>query len=185
MKRKSPKTPAAAQPFRPPFGRRLLFTGEGKGKTTAALGMVLRAVGHGQTVHLAQFFKTGISGEVATLRLLPEVRVSHDGLGLVRGDPEPHRQAARRLWQAVRDAEAAAPARLLVLDEICLAAHWGFVGEAEVAELLYARPKDSVTVLTGRHAPPGLVAMADTATDMRCLRHGATMGWPAQKGVEL
>ena len=166
-----------------PRGRRLIFTGEGKGKTTAALGMILRAVGRGQSVHLAQFFKTGGSGEIAALEALPGVTVSHDGLGFVLGDPEPHRQAVRRLWDAIGRREGAA-AHLLVLDEICIAVSKNFLGEAEVGAFLDRRSPDSVTVLTGRHATPGLVAMADTVTEMRCVKHGAATGWPAQDGVE-
>jgi len=166
-----------------PRGRRLIFTGEGKGKTTASLGMILRAVGRGLSVHLVQFFKTGDSGEIAALKTLPGVTISHDGLGFVQGDPEPHRQAVRRLWDATRQREPAA-AHLLVLDEICIAVSKNFLGEAEVGAFLDRRPPDSVTVLTGRYATPGLIAMADTVTEMQCVKHGAGAGWPAQDGVE-
>ena len=164
--------------------RVLLFMGEGKGKTTAALGMVLRAAGHGRSVRLAQFFKARPSGELAACGRLGGVEILRDGCGFVTGDEAPHREAAQRLWRLILDGERREAAYLLVLDEIALAAARGFVETGELLALLDRRPPGSATVMTGRNPPAELVARADTVTEMDCVKHGMRAGFPAQPGVE-
>lgn len=172
-----------------PAARILIMTGDGKGKTTAALGLVLRASGHGLRALVLQFIKHDArTGELAALRHLPGVDVEQTGGGFIRGLTEaqlaPHRRQAEA---GLEKAEAAARSDrydLIVLDEICVAIARGLVSEARVAELIrHARP-GLCLVLTGRDAPAGLVALADTVTDMRAVRHGYERGIPAQQGVE-
>jgi len=179
----------------PPSGARvLLFTGDGKGKTTAALGMVLRAAGHGQAARVVQFIKADRrTGELAAAKALKGVEIVQTGRGFV---PPPdaatfttHVRAAEggvaRAEQALADGQV----RLLVLDEVCTAVAKGLLSEERVLELLRrageVRGAELTIVLTGRGATAGLIARADTVTEMRCVKHGHVSGWKAQAGVEF
>lgn len=171
--------------------RILIFTGDGKGKTTAALGMVLRASGHGMQIRVVQFLKTDTgSGEMALLPKLPGVEFSRRGLGFVpqrRDDPRfsAHLRAAQEGLDLVREAIKDGYWDLLVMDEICGAIAAGLVDELEVVDLLEEAPEAMRILLTGRDVPVGLIALADTVTEMRCIKHGFEQGRTAQKGVEF
>ncbi len=170
--------------------RTLIFTGEGKGKTTAALGMVLRAVGHGQKVMVIQFIKScPDTGELAALGRLPGVEVVQKGRGFV---PKRDAQKFPKHVTVAREAMALAAERisgneydLIVLDEVCGAVAYGLIDEAEVLELVRDQRRKGCLVLTGRHATDGMVMLADTVTEMRCVKHGYGDGIKAQKGVEM
>jgi len=171
--------------------RILLFTGDGKGKTTAAFGIALRAVGHGLPTLIVQFIKArAATGEWTALRSLAGVEVRQTGLGFVpRSDDAPqfaaHRQAAAEGLRAVAEAMASGRYRVVILDEVCTAVARGLLDEASVIAALRQAPADGVIVLTGRGATPGLIALADTATEMRCIKHGFDAGIQAQPGVEF
>lgn len=169
--------------------RVLLFTGEGKGKTTAALGMVLRAAGHAMRVLVVQFVKNDATvGEVAACSALPGVEIVQTGRGFIPPADSPrfadHRAAAEEGLRLAAEAIAARRFDLLVLDEICNAVAKGLVAEEGVIRIVQSAPDELVVVLTGRDATPGLLDLADTATEMRCLKHGYAAGHPARKGVE-
>jgi len=169
--------------------RIILFTGDGKGKTTAALGMALRAGGHGIRSLIVQFVKGGgATGELAACRGLAGVEIVQAGRGFVpdRGheDYPEHCRAAREGLVRAEQALSSGDYGLVVLDEICVAVDRGLMTEEMVvAAIGKARPGICV-VLTGRNAAPGLVALADTVTEMRAVKHGLAAGWPAQQGVE-
>lgn len=169
--------------------RILIFTGDGKGKTTAALGMVLRAAGHGIKTAVLQFIKSDAStGECESVKLLPGVTLEQYGRGFVPRPDSPafetHRQAAHAGLIAARKAIAESDAELIVLDEICVALAHDLITESEVLALLdLARPGTRL-VLTGRGATPGLIGRADTVTEMLAIKHGMSEGIDAQKGVE-
>ena len=170
--------------------RILLFTGNGKGKPTAALGMVLRASGHGLRVLVLQFIKDGVgTGEIRALRGLPNVEVEVHGLGFLPPrslyDLAAHRVAAQHGLERAAAALAAGQYEMLVLDEICLAVAKGLLDEREVIDLVTAAPAACTVVLTGRGASKELKAVADTVTEMRCVKHGMQKRIPAQKGVEF
>jgi cob(I)alamin adenosyltransferase len=175
--------------------RIILFTGEGKGKTTAALGMVLRAAGHGRTALVVQFLKRGPrardprTGEVAALALLPGVEIVQTGRGFVprRDDPRwaEHRQAAQEGLSLAQEAVGSGRYDLVVLDEICGAVTAGLLEEEQVIALVEQGDPRVILVLTGRGAGERLIALADTVTEMRCLKHGYQAGIPAQPGVEF
>ena len=168
--------------------RILVFTGDGKGKTTAALGLALRAAGHGQAVRIIHFVKQDKSvGELAGLKHLPGVTVEMYGCGFI---PKPesrafarHVEAAQTGLAAARDAINAGP-DILILDEICGAADKGLLTEGDVLDLLASAPGAMCIVLTGRGATPAIIDAADTVTDMRCVKHAFDVGLDAQKGVE-
>lgn len=173
-----------------PRKRILVFTGDGKGKTTAALGMALRASGHGMRTLIVQFAKADAStGEVIAVRSLPSIEIVQTGLGFLpeRDDPRfaAHREAARHGLSTAAEAIASGRYQLIVLDEVCHAVSRGLLEEKEVCDVVQQAPPGSLLVLTGRGATDGLKALADTVTDMRCVRHALQSGWKAQKGVEL
>ncbi len=171
------------------IGRMLVFTGDGKGKTTAALGMVLRAAGHGQRVLVLQFVKGECStGEIAACKQLSGVKILQTGLGFIPPEDAPqfaeHRRAAERGLALAREALTCGRWDLVVLDEVCLAVARHLLCEEAVLAALGERVRSICVVLTGRGAPAGVLAQADTVTEMRCLAHGLRQGICAQPGVE-
>jgi cob(I)alamin adenosyltransferase len=169
--------------------RVLIFTGDGKGKTTAALGMALRASGHGLQAAVIQFIKNDSSvGELQAVENMPNVDAVQTGLGFLpppaSGEFVRHKTAAQ---QGLRKAEQIIAGRkhfLVILDEICLAVVHGLVEEQQVLELIRRAPPDTCLVLTGRGATERLIAAADTVTEMRSVKHGFENGRSAQQGVE-
>lgn len=169
--------------------RTLIFTGDGKGKTTAALGMVLRAAGHGQRVLIVQFIKADAkTGELLACAKLPGIEIVQMGLGFVPQKDRPafesHRHAAQEALEFARRAVASGGLDLIVLDEICGAIARDLIDEEEVIELLGTPGRTACIVLTGRGATPRLIEHADTVTEARCVKHGYSQGIKAQKGVE-
>jgi cob(I)alamin adenosyltransferase len=170
--------------------RILLFTGEGKGKTTAALGMALRAAGHGMRVLVLQFVKQdATTGEFAAIESIENIDIVQTGRGFIPlpEDPEfaAHRESAHVGFARVSEAVLSRKYAMVVLDEICVAVARDLVPENEVLELLDQLADDVTLVLTGRHATPGLINRADTVSEIRCIKHAYQTGRPAQKGVEL
>jgi cob(I)alamin adenosyltransferase len=171
-------------------GRTLIFTGDGKGKTTAALGMALRAVGHGQRVLILQFIKANShSGELAALKNLSGIELLQMGRGFTVPPEDPrfeeHRQAAEEALKKAIEILEAGRHQLIILDEVCTAVKKNLLTEERVIEAVCHRNGNTVLVLTGRGAGPDLTALADTVTEMRSLKHGLTAGWKAQEGVEF
>jgi len=171
-------------------GRIVLLTGDGKGKTCAALGMSLRAAGHGMRVLFLQFIKHDAStGEVAALAKIPEIDLLQEGLGFVPKPDNPrysaHHHAAETALGKARDAIESQRYSTVVLDEICGAVGCGLITENEVLDLMSRIGPDQCLVLTGRGATPAMIAAADTVTDLTHIKHAYEAGIPAQKGVEL
>lgn len=169
--------------------RILVFTGDGKGKTTAALGTVLRAAGHGQRALIVQFVKHDPkTGELAACRSLTGIDIVQMGRGFIPNPIDPrfaeHRQAAVEALEFAGQALASNAYDLIVLDEICVAIAKGLVEEDRVVELLQRPTAASCIILTGRNASPRLMEQADTVTEMLCVRHALRLGIPAQAGVE-
>lgn len=170
--------------------RTLIFTGDGKGKTTAALGMAVRAAGHGQRVLVVQFLKSNAAtGELRGVAGMPEVTIVQMGRGFVPGEEHPefaaHREAAREALEFARGAVISGGHDLIVLDEVCGAISGKLIEETAVIELLECPERTACIVLTGRGAGVRLMEKADTVTEMRCIRHGFAEGVKAQKGVEF
>jgi cob(I)alamin adenosyltransferase len=167
--------------------RILIFTGDGKGKTTAALGMAFRASGHGMRTCVIQFIKSDASvGEMAAAGKIIEIHPT--GLGFIPPADGPrfteHREAAQAGWRKAVEVVTDGCFNLVILDEICLAVAYGLIEEQQVTELLTQASPEMCLVLTGRDASPGLIALADTVTEMRCIKHGWQTGRVAQNGVE-
>ncbi|HSQ42360.1 MAG TPA: cob(I)yrinic acid a,c-diamide adenosyltransferase [Fibrobacteraceae bacterium] len=169
--------------------RLLVFTGEGKGKTTASLGLALRAAGHGFGVAICQFIKSRRQvGEVLGCNDQPNIRFFVGGQGFVPPPESPqfprHCQSAQRGWRWARTALHSSAYRVVILDEICVALHHGLLSNTEVLAELRLLPPGKIVVCTGRYASPDLLNLADTATEMRKLKHALDQGIPATLGVE-
>jgi cob(I)alamin adenosyltransferase len=168
--------------------RILIFTGDGKGKTTAALGMVLRASGHGMKTLVLQFIKSNKSGELTGLKYLPGVEAIQMGRGFVPSPMNPaflkHREAASHALEKASEALRSKKYDLIILDEICTAMDKELISEDQIMELIEGSGDVFCLVLTGRGATERLIAKADTVTEMRDVKHGLSQGIAAQKGVE-
>ncbi len=169
----------------------IIFTGDGKGKTSAALGIAMRASGHKMYVSIIQFVKSQTpTGETrAAERLVPEIEIVSLGKGFVNccGDRTPleaHRAAARQALEMTRQRMLSGSWDILILDEINTAVTLGLLDKESVLDLLKARPEKLHMILTGRDAHPDIIAAADLVTEMRCIKHPYDSGIPAQKGID-
>ena len=176
---------AAAQVER---GVLLVLTGNGKGKSSSGFGMVARALGHGMKVGVVQFIKGRYStGEEAFFRRFPEVRYHVMGEGFTWETQDRARdiRAAGAAWQVSLEMMRDPAFELVLLDELNIALKHHYVEVAEVVAAVQARPPAQHVVITGRGAPPELVEVADTVTEMKVVKHAFEAGIRAQKGVEL
>ena len=174
----------------------IVYTGNGKGKTTASLGAVLRALGHGWRVLVIQFFKGDwpvVFGESEMgKRLSPQLEVLQAGRGFVgyMGDKKPreeHITAARDALALAREKVVSGVYDLIVLDEIIYAIDYAgvqLVELKEVLELLDTKPPALHLILTGRNAPQALIDKADLVTEMREIKHPWQKKIPAQEGID-
>jgi len=165
-----------------------VYTGDGKGKTTCALGLAFRAVGQGFRVYMVQFLKTDDTGEAqAARRLAPDFTIEsfgHPGFPRL-ADPEPETlEVARQAFGRARQVILAGDYDLVILDEVNLALAYNLVPLSEMLEVLRRRPSHVEVVLTGRGAPQELVALADLVTEMRPLKHYFEAGVKARRGIE-
>ena len=169
----------------------IIHTGPGKGKTTAALGMALRAVGQGMKVLMVQFIKGSWHyGELDAAKMLGDdrLRIVPMGRGFVKvGAEKPDPEDVRLVevaWQFASDEIKSGRYDLVILDEINYAISYKMLAPEPVAETLKGKPEMLHVVLTGRSAHPTLVEMADLVTEMREIKHPYQKGILAQKGVE-
>ncbi len=168
----------------------LVFTGDGKGKTTAALGLALRTLGHGDQVAVVQFIKGGWQpGEAKALELFGEALHWHalgEGFTWETQDRERDRQLVQQAWEQSLVYLADASRKLVVLDEVNVALKLGYLGIEQVLAGLNLRPELTHVALTGRGAPPQLLERADLVTEMKLVRHPfREQGVKAQRGIEF
>jgi len=164
-----------------------VYTGDGKGKTTAALGLALRAAGAGAKVYLAQFAKAAGCSELAAIeRFGGQILVSRHGSGtFIRGEPSAEdAHAARAGLREARRALVSGDYQLVILDEANVATYFGLFPVGDLLDLIDARPGHVELVITGRRADPAVVARADLVTEMRQVRHYGERGVAARKGIE-
>ena len=173
-----------------PRGRRtglvIVHTGNGKGKTTAALGTAMRAVGVGFKVKIIQFIKGSWDyGELHSAEKLGiEMLPMGEGFTWETRNRERDTAVAWKAWEACRDAIEAGQHDLLVFDEINNAIHYGYLAIEPVLEALRKKPNEMHVILTGRDAHPDLIALADLVTEMREIKHPFHRGIYAQRGIE-
>ncbi|OPY58663.1 MAG: Cob(I)yrinic acid a,c-diamide adenosyltransferase [Pelotomaculum sp. PtaU1.Bin035] len=172
-------------------GLLLVNTGGGKGKTTASLGMALRAWGQGMKVLMIQFLKGGWNpGELkAAEKLGPDFEIRQMGKGFINGtDGESlnmHRQAALEAMAVAAVEVSSGKYGLIILDEILYAIHFGLVTLDEVLSLIARRPESLHLVLTGRYVPQEIIERADMVTEMVDIKHPYARGVHARKGIEF
>lgn len=167
-----------------------IYWGEGKGKTSAALGLVLRAAGAGMRVLFVQFLKDGSSSEIALLeRLGIETACCPDIQKFVFQMTEAERLQAGEEYSRLLSAAVSRCREegfgLLVLDEVIPACQLGLVPETALTDFLRSRPSELEVVLTGREPSPALLKLADYVTEMKKLRHPYDRGIQARKGIEF
>lgn len=173
---------------RPAPGLVEIFTGNGKGKTTAALGIALRALGHGLKVHIVFFMKGEFPyGEQQSLASLPGLSFERFG-SLEFVDPNnvkpEEREQARQALEAARRAIHSGSHDVVILDEVLVASAWGLVTVEDVIDIVRQKPEKLDLVLTGRYADPRLVELADMVTEMREVKHPYRKGLLSRQGID-
>ncbi|MCE1274907.1 MAG: cob(I)yrinic acid a,c-diamide adenosyltransferase [Chlorobiaceae bacterium] len=170
--------------------RVLLFTGNGKGKSTAAFGMLARALGHGMNTRVIQFVKAqdGV-GEMLFFTRFENVTWDHYGKGFLPSNPESpimesHRKAASAGFEEALEALVSDEYDFVLLDEVCFALSKGIIPIEPLIDAIRKAPEGKIIVLTGRNAPQELIDIADTVTEMRMVKHGYEQGLLSQAGVE-
>ncbi|MBN1256959.1 MAG: cob(I)yrinic acid a,c-diamide adenosyltransferase [Planctomycetes bacterium] len=176
----------------PAPGLTIIYTGEGKGKTTAALGLAVRAAGHGMSVRIRQFIKSPCdSGELQILgSLADKIDLQPLGRGFLKKDLNAEELAAERIvarqaLDLVREEMLSDAEGMLILDEVIYLVNFGLLEEEELLKLINCKPPALHLVLTGRGATPNLIAAADLVTEMRSLKHPFDNGAGAQQGIEF
>lgn len=170
-------------------GLLIVHTGKGKGKSTAAFGMVMRAVGHGMNVGVVQFIKGRIeTGEKAVLdRFADQVTVRRMGEGFTWETQDRQRDiaAARAAWDIAKDMIASGLYKMVLLDELNIVLRYDYLDVAEVAAFLQGKPDDVHVIVTGRNAKDELIEIADLVTDMTMVKHPFRSGVKPQAGIEF
>lgn len=171
-------------------GMVILYTGEGKGKTTASLGLALRAAGYKKKVLIVQFGKIWFTGELEGVKMLaPRVKLIQGGLGFVKlfDDNSPfseHVKAAQKTFDILYKQLVSDKWDVVIADEIVGAIAGKVLKFSQVKKLIKDKPKDVDLVLTGHHAKKNLIALADLATEMIPLKHPFEKGYLAKPGVD-
>ena len=164
-----------------------VYTGEGKGKTTAAIGLAVRAAGAGLKTYIAQFVKSAQTGEIEALkRFAGQISVEQFGTGrFIRGRPSPADiQAAERGLQRVGQVLGTGEVDIVILDEANVAAAIGLFSGERLLDLIASRPQHVEVVITGRNAGPEIIAAADLVTEMKAVKHYFHQGVRARVGIE-
>ncbi|TMF02065.1 MAG: cob(I)yrinic acid a,c-diamide adenosyltransferase [Chloroflexi bacterium] len=174
-------------------GLTIVYTGDGKGKTTAAIGLVVRAVGNQMRVFFLQFIKgSWQSGERTVLRGLSGVDLEVTGRGFTieelrdsRIPMDDHAAAAAHGWRVAQTIVSQGAYDLVVLDEILAAVTAGLVSVDELLEMVRSKPAELHLVLTGRNAPAALIELADLVSEVQPIKHPFDKGIKAQRGIEF
>lgn len=164
-----------------------VYTGNGKGKTTAVLGLALRAVGAGKKVYFAQFVKGEIYSEIDAInRYIPEITVKQYGRGcfIVDEPTSEDIQAAKEGLEEVGAVIRSGKYDVVVLDEATIALHYKLFSVEELIAVLQEKREETEIAITGRYAPEELIEIADLVTEMKEIKHYYTKGISARKGIE-
>ena len=174
----------------------LCITGDGKGKTTSALGLAFRALGNGFRVFMVQYikgkWKTGekkladlLRGHAEHLKLDIEIKPMGDGFTWITQNKEQDIATTREIWDVSKEAIASGKYDLVILDEINVVMKLGYLDPAEVVAFLKTKAPDLHVVLTGRGAPPEICELADMVSEVRAVKHHYKAGVKAQQGIEF
>ena len=165
-----------------------VYTGNGKGKTSAAFGAAFRAIGRGLKVHVIQFIKGGFDyGELYSVKHLPNLKLTAFGRGRFITEAKPPKkdlQMAREGFELAKKVVNNGEYDIVVLDEINVVMHLKMISVNEVVELVKNKPRHVELILTGRNAPAQIIEIADLVTEMKEMKHPYTQGTPPRKGIE-
>ena len=172
-----------------PSGLTILYTGNGKGKTTAALGLALRASGYGKKILIVQFIKMWFTGEKKALESIPNIDFYQMGEGFVRilDDDKPietHENSANNALTFAQQKIMSSEYDIVILDEINVALHEKLIELNDVIAVVKNKPKKLDLVLTGRYADPKLIELADLVTEMTEIKHPFQNGIKAKPGID-
>lgn len=187
-RKRAEQAAARAHPDRRAKGLVIVHTGNGKGKTTAALGLLLRAWGRGMRVVMLQFIKTKTAnwGENRAARKMGvEITPLGSGFTWMSRDLDRDRALAQECWRQCRERIESGQYDIVIMDEITYCFKFGWLDVQEVMEVLRARPEGQHVVMTGRDAPAELIELADLVTEMREIKHPHRSGVKAQPGIEF
>lgn len=165
----------------------LVNTGDGKGKSTAAFGTVMRAIARGWKVAVVQFLKSGewsVGEEKVARELGVDWWALGDGFTWDSENMDESRAIAAEAWRRAREVIESGEYQLVVLDEVTYPINWGWIPLDEVVAVIGGRPEKVTLILTGRDAPEAIVAIADTVTEMRKVKHAFDAGIGAKRGID-
>ncbi|MEM2430190.1 MAG: cob(I)yrinic acid a,c-diamide adenosyltransferase [Nitrososphaerales archaeon] len=168
----------------------IVYTGDGKGKTTAALGLALRAIGHGLKVLMIQFIKSGWNyGELKSAeKLSPNFKIVTMGKGYVRKEDkegfEKHKVAAKEALEFSKEKIISGEYDVIILDEINYAQYFQLISVEDILDLIHSKPTFVTLVLTGNYAHPSILEVADLVTEMKMIKHPYQKGIKAKKGID-
>uniref|UniRef100_A0A2A4YV73 Corrinoid adenosyltransferase n=1 Tax=OCS116 cluster bacterium TaxID=2030921 RepID=A0A2A4YV73_9PROT len=167
----------------------IIHTGKGKGKSTAAFGMVFRAIGHKQKVAVVQFIKgawdTGERDVLAAFPNYVDVFVEGEGFTWETQDRDRDIAAAQKGWQRAKDCILSGDYKMILLDELNIALRYDYVDLQDVVEVLKSKPEDVHVIITGRNAKDELIEIADLVTEMTQIKHPFRAGIKAQACIEF
>ncbi|HIM25510.1 MAG TPA: cob(I)yrinic acid a,c-diamide adenosyltransferase [Rhodospirillales bacterium] len=167
----------------------IVHTGKGKGKSTAAMGLAIRAIGNGMKVGIVQFVKgvweTGERGVLDKFPDLVSIKAMGDGFTWETQDRERDIKAAETAWAASKEMIASGDYKMVILDELNIVLRYDYIPLDDVIETLKSKPKDLHVVITGRNAKDDLIEVADLVTEMTLIKHPFRGGVKAQVGIEF
>jgi len=168
----------------------IVYTGNGKGKTTAALGLTLRASGYNKKILIVQFIKSWFTGEKKSIEKLPNVDFYQMGKGFVKilGDKKPiedHKRSAQNALKFAQEKIRSSKYDVLILDEINVAIREKLIPISKVINLIKNKPKELDLVLTGRNAHKKIIELADLVTEMKEIKHPFQKGIKAKVGIDF
>lgn len=164
-----------------------VYTGDGKGKTTAALGLAIRAAGAGLKVFIGQFIKMGEYSEIKALKRFADlITVEQFGIGgLIKGQPSPEDvQAAQKGLARVKSIMASKEYHMVIMEEANVAAGLELLSVQDLIDIIESKPEEVELVITGRDADPAIIAEADLVTEMKEVKHYFQKGVSARVGIE-
>jgi cob(I)alamin adenosyltransferase len=166
-----------------------VYTGDGKGKTSAAFGLALRAVGRGLKVYIIQFIKGGFDyGELYIVEKIPNLKLATFGRGKFITETPPSEEdskLAKEAFELAKKVVKGGEYDVVVLDEVNVALNLKMISIDEVMDLIRNKPKHVELILTGRYAPVQIIDAADLVTEMREVKHPYAQGVPPRKGIEF
>lgn len=164
-----------------------IYTGNGKGKTTAAIGLAVRAAGHNKNCFIGQFMKGREYGELKTLSNIPQIEIEQFGITkcITKEEvTEKYKEKSKKALQKCKSKMLSGKYEIIVLDEINVSVWFGLITEKDVLDLIAKKPENVELILTGRYAPESIIEKADLVTEMKIIKHYYDKGVNARDGIE-